>query len=67
MADQAPQVDWAKEAEMDPTVDMMLSSGAPMTRERYILAKYGRPGSADYPEQWTDEHEDSLPGPFQRE
>jgi len=63
MADQ-PAIDWAKEADMDPVVDTMLANGGPMTRERYIQAKYGLPGSESYPTEWTDEHEDSLPGPF---
>lgn len=63
MADE--QVDWNQYAH-DPCVRMMLRAGTPMTRENYIGVKYGSPGTEDYPQEWTDEHEDSLPAPLQR-
>jgi hypothetical protein len=58
--------DWEALARLDPTVKMMREARCPMTREHYIDMKYGAPGSEDYPEEWTTEHEDSLPEPFQR-
>lgn len=57
---------WDAIAEMDPTVEAMLSAGTPLTRENYIEAKYGMPGTMDYPKEWTRDHEDGLPWPFQR-
>ena len=57
---------WSQMVQSDPTIRMMLRANTPMTRENYIGVKYGSPGTEDYPEQWTDEHEDSLPAPFQR-
>lgn len=62
-----PQVDWQHWARLDPTVEGMLATGAPMTREAYIDAKYGQPGTPDYPVEWTDEHEWDMPQPFQKE
>jgi hypothetical protein len=64
MSDEAPN--WDKLAEMDPILDLMQGAGIPLTREHYISTKYGKPGSMDYPEEWTQEHEDDLPHPFQR-
>jgi hypothetical protein len=64
MSDEAPN--WDKLAEMDPILEMMQHAGVPLTREHYIEAKYGAPGTMDHPEQWTQEHEDDLPHPFQR-
>lgn len=64
MTDEAPN--WQAIRQMSPVVDMMMKSGTPLTRENYITAAYGKPGTADYPEEWTDEHEAELPEPFQR-
>jgi len=54
-------VDWARLAEMDPTVRMMREAGLPMTRENYIDLNWG----GEAPKPWNEEAEMSLPGPFQ--
>lgn len=58
----ADDIDWHAEAAMDPTLRAMMGASIPLTRENYIDAKYG---SEDMPEEWTEEHEASLPHPFQ--
>jgi hypothetical protein len=58
--------DWDAVADMNPTVQIMRDTGIPLTRENYIGVKYGAPGTADYPEEWTWEHELGLPVVFQR-
>jgi hypothetical protein len=62
--DDAPN--WGEIAKMDPVVHAMLGAGMPMTRENYISTNWGEPGTMDYPKEWTQEHEDMLPEPFQR-
>lgn len=57
---------WDAIAEMDPIVRIMRGANVPLTRENYIETKYGKPGTMDHPEEWTDEHEDELPHPFRR-
>jgi hypothetical protein len=59
-------IDWDAEAAMDPILKAMRGQKTPLTRENYIGVKYGAPGTMDYPEEWTDEHEAALPHPFQR-
>lgn len=58
-------VDWDKIAEIDPVVEMMQHAGVPLTRENYIETRWGMPGTKDHPREWTHEHEDMLPLPFQ--
>jgi len=60
------QPNWKALAEMDPTLEAMLMAGTPLTREDYIGTKYGEPGTEDYPAEWTREHEEALPYPFQK-
>lgn len=62
--DEAPN--WKALAQMDPTLAAMRSAGIPLTRENYISAHWGEPGTEDYPSEWTAEHEAQLPYPFQR-
>ena len=63
MADEQEQPNWNAIAEMDPVVEAMQHGGVPLTRENYIAAKYG---TMDHPKEWTQDHEDGLPWPFQR-
>lgn len=61
----ADEPNWDKIAQMDPMVDAMQRAGTPLTRENYIREVYGNPGTPDYPQEWTAEHEAALPEPFQ--
>jgi|307.fasta_scaffold13188_2 hypothetical protein len=60
------EINWKAEAEMDPIIHAMIGAGIPLTREHYIEMKYGAPGTEDHPDDWTEDHEMSLPAPFQR-
>ncbi len=44
----------------DPGLESMLRKGMPLTREDYIAHSFG----GDIPEEWTAEHEMSLPECF---
>jgi hypothetical protein len=55
--------DWNMLRRMSPILDQMIASGVPLTRENYIGANWG---DID-PEDWTAEHEASLPAPFQKD
>jgi hypothetical protein len=62
MATTAPDGwDWEAERKMSPVLDAMMRSGIPLTCENYIGVNCG---DID-PEDWTAEHEASLPAPFQ--
>ena len=59
-----PETDWNMLARMDPTVRSMMEAGTPMTRANYIDAKWGAPGTVDFPDEWTMEHEMDIPAAF---
>jgi hypothetical protein len=55
------RIDWEEHRKGDVTLDWMLKSDIPPTRENYIFHAYaGKP-----PKPWTHEHEAELPEPLQ--